>query len=105
LRNQEAPGFNGMIFACIEKALKTLGEGVAVSFFYQIEKKFGLPKEEFVSKPIELISCLEQLLGDAGSQVIEKLIVQEIKTTFQLQGSALTLESAIKSARRSFLTR
>ena len=93
-----------MIFACIEKALKTLGDGVSVSFFYQIEKKFGLPKEEFVSKPIEFIRCLEQILGVAGSQIIERLIVQEIRSTFELQGQIPTLNSAIESAKKSFLT-
>lgn len=93
-----------MIFSCIEKALKSLGDDVAVSFFYQIEKKFGLSRVELVSRPIEFINCLEQLLGVSGSKIIEKKIVQEIETAFDLRATA-SLEAAITSAKRKFLTR
>lgn len=105
MRNPEDKGFNSSIFACIEKALKSLGESVAASIFYQIEKKFNFPREEFASRPIEFIRCLEEFLGVAGSKIIERLIVQEIRTQFELTGSNYTLEDAITAAKKDFLTR
>lgn len=104
LQNQGEKGFNSMIFSCVERALKSLGDDVAISFFYQIEKKFCLPREELVSRPLELIHCLEQLLGVAGSRIIEKKIVHEIEIDFDLS-STTSLERAITSAKRKFLTR
>ena len=93
-----------MIFSCIDRALRSLGDSVAASFFYQIERKSGLPREEFATKPLEIIKCLEELLGVAGSKIIERLIVQEIRNTFNLPSSnATTLEVAIKAAKKNFL--
>jgi len=107
LRIQEEKGFNSLVFNCIDKALKSLGESVAQSFFYQIEKNFHFPREEFVARPLEFIKCLEEFLGVAGSKIIERLIVQEIRSAFDLQtaSSNSTLEVTIREAKKNFLTR
>ncbi len=107
MRIQVDKGFNVLIFNCIEKALKSLGESVALSFFYQIEKNFHFPKEEFVTRPLEFIKCLEEFLGVSGSKIIERLIVQEIRSTFDLPASSsnATLEGAIAEAKKDFLTK
>jgi hypothetical protein len=107
LRIQEEKGFNGLVFNCIDKALKSLGESVAMSFFYQIEKNFHFPREEFVARPLEFIKCLEEFLGVAGSKIIERLIVQEIRSTFDIPTSSsnATLEGTIREAKKNFLTR
>ncbi|MHB1868023.1 MAG: hypothetical protein ACYCPP_03660 [Nitrososphaerales archaeon] len=106
MRIQEQKGFNGEIFICIEKAFESLGESVALSFFYQIENKFHFPREEFAAKPIEFMNCLKELLGNSGSVIIERLIVREIRSAFNLRVSPsnATMEGAVAEAKRKFLT-
>ncbi|HVB11559.1 MAG TPA: hypothetical protein VNE86_00395 [Nitrososphaerales archaeon] len=106
MRIQGQKGFNVEIFICIEKALQSLGESVGLSFFYQIEKKFHFPREEFASKPIEFMKCLEELLGTSGSVIVERLIVREIRSAFNLRASPSnsTMEGAIAEAKKNFLT-
>ncbi len=105
MRNQEEKGFNNLISNCVEKALQSLGEDVATSFFYQIEKKFQFTKEEFASKPLEFTKYLREFLGTSGADIIERLIVQQIRSAFDLSvsPSTKTLEGAVAEAKKSFL--
>jgi hypothetical protein len=107
LRIQEDRGFNAAIFSCIEKALQPLGQSVALAIFYQIENKFWLPREEFVSRPVEFARCLKEFLGQSGGTTIERLIVNEIRSTFGLvpSQSNSTLVGVIAEAKKDFLTR
>jgi hypothetical protein len=102
----EEKGFNGTIFDCIEKALNTLGVSVASSVLYQIEKRYQFPREEFASRPIDLVKYLRAFLGASGSAVVERLIVKEIVTTFNLSSSRLnsSLEQVVEEARKGFLS-
>ena len=72
-------GFNGEISRCIEKALDSLGEGVKQSFYFQIKREDYLPKEQFASRPTEIIEHLEQIPVPTGSSVVERLIVKNPK--------------------------
>jgi len=97
-------GFNGKISECIEKALDSLGEGIKQSFYYQINEKYHLPKEQFASRPAEIIQHLEEILGPTGSSVVERLIVREIRIKFGLEfRENVNLSEAIQQARTKFL--
>lgn len=97
-------GFNGKISQCIDRALDTFGEGVKESLYYQIEKQYNIPKEEFVSKPAEIIEHLKKFLGATGSEFVEKLVVREIGKSFGLRFDVNTsLSIAINEARSKFL--
>ncbi len=97
-------GFNGEISRCIEKALDSLGEGVKQSFYFQIKEKYDLPKEQFASRPTEIIEHLEEILGPTGSSVVERLIVREIRNMFGLEfRENVSLSEAIQQARARFL--
>jgi len=97
-------GFNGKISQCIDKALDTFGEGVKESLYYQIKKQYNVPREQFVSRPAEIIEDLEKFLGPTGSKFIEKLVVREIGKSFGLKFDENTsLSTAINEARNKFL--
>ena len=102
----EENGFNGTNFDCIEKALNTLGVSVATSVLYQIEKRYQFPREEFASRPIDLVKYLRAFLGASGSAVVERLIVKEIVATFSLSSSQSnsSLEQVVEEAMKTFLT-
>ena len=106
MRISKEKGFNSTIFECIERALKKLGESVTASILYQIEEKYKLPREEFASRPLELVKCLRTFLGPSGSTLVEKLIRKEIIASFALNpsGSSSSLEVMIEDARKVFLT-
>jgi hypothetical protein len=105
LASTEDKGFNGKIFQCIDKALDTFGEGVKLSFYYQIEKQYSVPKEKIPFKPNEIIEYLRLILGPTGSSFVEKLIVGEIRNMFGLgfEGN-MPLTTVIREARKKFLS-
>ena len=97
-------GFNAKIFECIDKALGSLGEGVKQSFYHQMKERSNLTIDKFATRPQELIENLRQILGVSGSTIVEKLIIQEIRTSFGLKlQNGITLSEAISDARRTFL--
>ena len=98
--------FNIRIFACIEEALSNLGEGVTEAMFYQIRQRCSLPTAEFASRPAKLLKCLEDMLGSAGSKVVEGLIVREIRSAFGFAQSSpkIGLVQMIAEARQRYLT-
>lgn len=93
------------MFECIDRALRSLGDSVAISFYYHVESRYGLPKEEFASRPLEFVKYLSEFLGATGSSIIEKLILKEIRSSFNLVQSSrnATLDGAIEEARQTFL--
>jgi hypothetical protein len=97
-------GFNAKIFECIDKALGSLGEGVKQSFYHQMKERSNLTIDKFAMKPQDLIENLRQILGVSGSTIVERLIIQEIKSSFGLKLPAgINLPEAISEARKSFL--
>jgi hypothetical protein len=97
-------GFNGKISQCIDRALDTFGEGVKESLYYQIKKQYNVPKEQFVSKPAEIIEDLEKFLGATGSKFVERLVVREIGKSFGIRfGENTSLSTAINEAQNKFL--
>lgn len=64
-----------------------------------------MPKEEFASRPTEIIEHLQEILGATGSALVERLIVREIRKEFLLDGSnSAALTSVINQARSKFMS-
>ena len=99
----EDKGFNGRIIDCIDKALDTFGPGTKATIYYQLREIHGLTSLDFQSKPNVMIDHLREILGVAGSSLIEKLIVKEIKASFDLKmNDSTSLAEAIDKARKKF---
>ncbi len=101
---QSEKGFNGTIFQCIDKALSTLGETAKLALYHQVVSEYGLQPNQLQSRPFELLEYLQKILGQAGYSFIEKLVIREIKTYFNLNPrDGITLSEAISEARTKFL--
>jgi len=104
LSTGEERGFNARIFQCIDRALGSLGEGVKESFYHQMKERSNLTVDKFATRPLELIENLREILGTAGSSIVEKLIIREIRLSFGLNLRHGTgLMQAISEAKKSFL--
>jgi hypothetical protein len=78
----EDKGFDGRIIDCIYKALDTFGPGTKATIYYQLREIHHLTSLDLQSKPNVMIDHLREILGGAGSMLIERLIVKEIKGFF-----------------------
>ena len=96
-------GFNGTLFRCIDCALRsTLGEGSAQAMYFMIRDVSKKEIGYFESRPMEMLDYLHQLLGN-GYFGIERIIVREVRKSFSLDETEITLEGVIKRARAKFL--
>jgi hypothetical protein len=95
--------FNRIIFECVDRALLTLGEATELALFELVNEKYGLPRIQFSQKPLEVTMHLRETLGDLGFAVIQKLIIREIRKTFDLKQSSSTLEDAIAESKTRYL--
>ncbi|MFI5421919.1 MAG: hypothetical protein ACHQ1H_13200 [Nitrososphaerales archaeon] len=81
-----------------------MGADVRDSLYFQIQEKYKIPKEKLATHPLELIEHLEEILGVTGSSFVEKLIIREIRKSFDLnEKSPQPLELVIQEARSKFM--
>jgi hypothetical protein len=104
-RQYSEKGFNATIFQCIDRALNTLGENAKLALHYQIGSKLHLDAKQFPSRPLEVAEGLHTILGDSGYSFMERLIIREIKTTFNLHlKDGMPLSQVVSEAREKFLS-
>jgi hypothetical protein len=97
--------FNESIFQCIDQALSTLGETTKLALYHQAVLEYGLQPGELRSRPFDLLKYLQKILGRAGYGLVEKLVIHEIMTRFNLGlNSSNSLSEAISEARTKPLT-
>jgi len=98
----EASGVDQKISECVDTALKKLGENVNKSIYYYLEKDFNLERFEIPKKPEVFEKALTTIFGEQAAKTIEKLILVEIRNTFQLKrGSTLTFKEAVRVIKNS----
>jgi hypothetical protein len=98
----EASGVDQKISECVNTAFKKLGEDVNKSIYYRLEKDFNLERFEIPKKPEVFEKAMTTIFGEQGAKTIEKLILVEIRNTFQLKrGPTLTFKEAVRVIRNS----
>jgi len=68
---------------CIEAGLRHYGVAAEEIVFWNFETKHKLSREDIPDHPKEFVQSLEEMFGIA-SRVIERVIIQEIKTSTEL---------------------
>ncbi len=97
--------FNGKLFLCIDIALGSLGEGVKQSFYHQMKERSNLTIDKFASRPLDLMQNIREILGVAGSSILEKRILREMNSSFGIHlPSDVRFPEAVTQARKAFLT-
>jgi hypothetical protein len=77
-----------------------LGGNAKYVIYYYIQKNFRLKKEEIPEHPEVFIQAITFFLGEEGSKIIEKLIVQKMMQTFKLKNkSKLTFVKAVQAVK------
>ena len=86
----------------MEQGLSVLGESVAQTIFYNLDKKYSLKKPDLLRKPDRFIEALQDMFG-SGATTIERIVIQSICTTTGLKTDTLkenTFSHCIKQARK-----
>jgi hypothetical protein len=90
------------ISKCVNTALQKLGGSINKSVYYRLQKDFNLERSQIPKRPEVFEKALTTIFGEEGAETIEKLILIEIRHTFQLEkSSASTFKEAVKVIRNS----
>jgi hypothetical protein len=78
LRNRSKPksSFNDILLSAIDEALSSLGENVAASIYFHLEKTFGIKRLEIPQRVKEFSDALEKIFG-LGARTIEILCMKK----------------------------
>lgn len=97
-------GFNATISGCIDRALSTIGESAKAALYYRIATKASVSPSEIQFRPLELTGGMREILGEAGYSFIERLIIREISSSFNLSlRGGICFSEAVSEARKKFL--
>lgn len=87
---------NQAIIECIDDAFTKLGKSVKESIYYYLKRDFGLDRNQITKNPEIFEKALNRIFGERGAQIIEKMIIIEIRNRFQLEKqSTLTFRELI----------
>ncbi len=93
------PSFDERILKCIEKGMAPIGESARNAILWHIEKNNQLKLSEIPSNPKLFLDALEKILGH-GTFVVEKMIVRQIESEFDIPGNIESLVEVVKIARQ-----
>jgi hypothetical protein len=75
--------FGQILLEAIDEALSALGEGVQVSIYFYLEKKFKIRKHEIPQRVGEFSDALERILG-LGTSHLEILFMKSLHSKIKL---------------------
>ena len=84
------------IMQCVDDGSEVLGDSGKKAVYYYLEKNFGVKRKEIPKKPELLRKGLIFIFGEEGTDLIEKWIVEKLRTSFGLkQQSKITFAEAV----------
>jgi len=84
------------IMQCVDDGLEVLGDSGKKAVYYYLEKNFGVKRKEIPKKPESFRKGLISIFGEEGPDLIEKWIVEKLRTSFDLkQQSKITFAEAV----------
>lgn len=95
----ERPPFAGIVEGALEEALRVLGRGGADTIETLMVQRYGLYKEDIVSKPGAYMSVMKDLL-DAGCEVLERIMLSEIRKETGIEAGSV--EEAVFKLKRFY---
>ncbi len=76
-RNKPKPDFNKMLLASIDEAVSSLGENVAASIYFHLEKTFNIKRLEIPQRIKDFSEALEKIFG-LGARTLELLCMRKL---------------------------
>ena len=90
-------GARDNVLASIDGALTTFGDSVRIVVYYELDKLFGVSREDVVLKPEKLDETINKIFG-VGAQVIRKAIFARLEKDSGMKNLASQgLASAIRA--------
>jgi hypothetical protein len=88
------------ILHCVDRALDTFGSNAKQSVYWNFTSKEGISSDSILSKPQAFVNTIREVFGPNGSKLVERAVVREIKSAFNLQGtiSSYTIFEALEIA-------
>jgi hypothetical protein len=101
--------FDKVLLEAIDTAFSALGQNVKFSIYYNLEAKFGLPKQDIPDRISDFSDALDKIFGKAARSLeilIMKYINDKVKCNYSWVGPKwlvpdLTFEKYIKLVRLS----
>jgi hypothetical protein len=101
--------FDAVLLDAIDTAFSALGQNVKFSIYFNLEAKFGLPKQDIPDRISDFSNALEQIFGQAARSLeilIMKYLNDKVKCNYSWVGPKwlvpdLTFEKYIKLVRIS----
>jgi hypothetical protein len=73
------------IMQCVDDGLEVLGDSSKKAVYYYLENNFELKRKEIPKKPEIFRKGLISMFGEEGTDLIEKWIVEKLRTSFNLK--------------------
>ena len=84
------------IMQYVDDGLEVLGDSGKKAVYYYLEKNFGVKRKEIPKKPELFRKGLIFIFGEEGTDLIEKWIVEKLRTSFDLkQQSEIAFAEAV----------
>jgi hypothetical protein len=101
--------FDAVLLDAIDTAFSALGQNVKLSIYFNLEAKFGLPKQDIPDRINDFSNALDQIFGQAARSLeilIMKYLNDKVKCSYKWVGPKwlvpdLTFEKYIKLVRIS----
>ncbi len=99
--------FAAILLDAIDRAFSALGQNVKFSIYFNLETKFGLPKEDIPDRIGDFSDAMERIFGQASKQLeilIMKYLNDRVKCNYSWVGPKwlvpdLTFEKYVKLVR------
>jgi len=75
------------LLQCVDRALDSFGSNAKQATYWSLMSKEGISSDRILSKPEAFVRALREVFG-SGYVLIEKSIVKEINSSFDLGSSA-----------------
>lgn len=84
------------IMQYVDDGLEVLGDSGKKAVYYYLKKNFGVKRKEIPKKPELFGKGLIFVFGEEGTDIIEKRIVEKLRTSFDLKHqSKITFVEAV----------
>ncbi len=87
-----------LVLSSIDRGLDTFGANVRIVIYYELQKLFGVSREEIPIKPEALTQTIEKIFG-LGAQSVSRVILVKLEETTGIKDlSKHDLTQAIRTA-------
>ncbi len=77
-RSKPKPSFNEILLASIDEALSSLGESVATSVYFHVEKTFNVKRGEIPQRINDFSDALEKIFG-LGGKTLKIMFMKKLR--------------------------